>query len=78
MHPAKELLKKDIAEMKMKPKQLRATRKEYEDFTLGVFRQHIYQQRRYNRFVNYLNDQREKKYKIHTCKPVGANDNTMS
>jgi hypothetical protein len=43
---AKKLLKQDIDDGKnrdMKPSELRGTRKEYEEFTLEVFRKHIHQ-----------------------------------
>ena len=47
-HPASELLKNDEASgvaAGMTPKQLRMSRKEYQDFPLPVFRKHIYQER---------------------------------
>lgn len=82
MHQAKFLLQQDMDEKKhleMKPRILRETRDEYKMFTLDVFRGHIYQQKRANRFILYLNDNREQKKKIHSCKPpVGADDDTMA
>lgn len=81
-HPAKLLLRKDVAERKnktMKPKQLQASRDEYKDFPLEKFRPHIYQENRRRRFCNYLNDKRVIEKNIHCCKPpVGDNDTTMA
>lgn len=61
-HPAQELLRKDVADMKhkeMKPQALQASRHEYQVFDSKVFRDHIYQEIRRNKFMNYLNDKRE-------------------
>ena len=80
-HPAKYLLREDVAAMKhtkMKPSQLRLTRDEYKEFGLKEFRQHVYQENRRRRFCNWLNERRQKQKKIHCCKPpVGPNDNTL-
>ena len=46
-HVAKKLLKKDVTAEKykeMNPKELRESRKEYQDFTPAVFRKHIHQE----------------------------------
>ncbi|CAJ1929269.1 unnamed protein product [Cylindrotheca closterium] len=81
-HPAKLLLRQDVAEGKhntMKPEQLQQTKNEYRDFSLTEFRRHIYQENRRRRFINYLNDKRENRKTIHCCKaPVDANDETLT
>ena len=49
--------------MSMSPMTLRASRKEYSDFELGIFRQHIYQEVRRQKFVYFLNVKRAEKQK---------------
>lgn len=57
MHPAKQVLRDDIRagrHLTMTPAALQATREEYRAFDKVKFRQRIYQEIRYQKFVNYL------------------------
>jgi len=57
MHPAKALLRADVQagrHLTMKPEDLQATREEYMEFDKVKFRHRIYQEIRYQKFVNYL------------------------
>ena len=66
VHAAKPLLQEDVRmkrHMSMSPMTLRASRKEYSDFELGIFRQHIYQEVRRQKFVYFLNVKRAEKQK---------------
>jgi len=65
-HPAQVLLKEDVKNKRHKgvrPSAFRLTRKEYQEFELDVFRNHIYQEIRLRRFYNYLRFKREEKEK---------------
>ena len=67
MHPAKELLRDDVKNKRyanMSIKAFRLTRDEYKVFTIEVFRRRFYQAIRYQKFVNYLEDQRKRKGKL--------------
>ena len=60
---AKELLREDVSKKihkKMTPSQLRASRDKYKSFSNSVFKQRIYQEVRYQKYLNYLNQKREK------------------
>lgn len=60
---AKELLREDVAKKRhenMTPSELRASRDEYRPFTNTVFKQRIYQEIRYQKYIYYLNQKREK------------------
>ena len=62
MSEAKELLRKDVkAKMheKMIPSKLQATRDEYLAFKPEIFKQRIYQEVRYQKYLNYLEKKRE-------------------
>ena len=62
---AERLLKLDIdANMHqlMKPKELRTTRPEYEEFLLTTFRKHIHQETRSRKFIEYCKAMSQKKY----------------
>lgn len=62
--PAQPLLRKDIEaklHVNKTPTQLWATRREYKKFSPDKFRERIYQEIRYQRFVMYLERKREKK-----------------
>jgi hypothetical protein len=66
VHAAKPLLQEDVRmkrQMSMSPMTLRASRKEYADFDLGIFRQHIYQEVRRQKFIYFLNFKRAEKQK---------------
>ncbi|CAJ1951065.1 unnamed protein product [Cylindrotheca closterium] len=83
-HKANKLLRQDVGELRQKkehmtPKKLQATRDEYKEFPLKIFRQHMYQEIRRCKFCNHLHDRREAKKIIHICKPaVGATDDTLT
>ena len=60
---AKELLREDVANKiheRLTPLQLKNTRDEYAPFTLEVFKQRIYQEVRYQKYLFYLNQKRDK------------------
>ncbi|KAL7537677.1 hypothetical protein ACHAXR_011646 [Thalassiosira sp. AJA248-18] len=62
-HPASYLLKKDVTSglaCSLKPADLRAHRKEYQDFPLTEFRKHIYQEQRDQREAGYWITKRNK------------------
>jgi hypothetical protein len=66
VHPAKPLLQEDVRmkrNLSMSPMALKATRQEYGDFDLGIFRQHIYQEVRRQKFIYFLNIKRAEKQK---------------
>lgn len=55
-HPAKDLLAEDVESglaYELKPELLRATRKEYQDFSLYSFRKHIHQEKEKQRATPY-------------------------
>lgn len=61
-HKAQELLVQDMADGKheeMTPMQLRQTRAEYREFPLDVFRSHIYQDIRTEKWLKYLKKARK-------------------
>jgi hypothetical protein len=63
-HKAKKLLAEDVKSgkaYKMKPKELWSTKKEYKDFPLDVFRNHIHQEKRFQREGPYWQLKRNKK-----------------
>lgn len=64
LHPAKFLLREDIKNKlhkTMEPEVFRNTRQEYLDFGQDIFRQRIYQEIRYQKYCNHLEDKRKKK-----------------
>lgn len=66
VHPAKPLLQEDVhmkRHLEMSPMVLKATRREYGDFDLKTFRQHIYQEVRRQKFIYFLNVKRAEKQK---------------
>ena len=63
LHPAKLLLRKDVAERKhlmMKPMELQETRPEYLLFDRRKFKERIYQEVRRVKFINWLEISRKK------------------
>jgi hypothetical protein len=69
VHPAKPLLQEDVRmkrHLEMSPMVLKTTRREYGDFDLQTFRQHIYQEVRRQKFIYFLNVKRAEKLKQHT------------
>lgn len=63
-HPAQKLLRQDIKNSVHEgktPHALRLTRPEYQQFSIQVFRQRIYQEIRRAKFVNHMNQERLKK-----------------
>jgi len=71
LHPAKDLLRQDVAEKKhrvLTPQELWRSRMEYQDFDKSIFRNRIYQAVRREKFLNYLQQQREEG-KLIRCKP---------
>lgn len=72
LHPARDLLRKDV-EMNLDkvidPSALWTTRKEYQDFDKNYFRRRIYQTRRRQKFINYLNHKRQVKKQVVSVKP---------
>ena len=63
-HPAQKHLRADIKASRhksMTPMQLHASRPEYQDFKLGVFKQRISQEIRRQKFVYYLEDKQFEK-----------------
>jgi hypothetical protein len=68
LHPAKLLLREDIkagAHAEMVPSQFQGTRAEYEEFDRDIFRQRIYQEERYQKYRNWLDDKRTGKQRAH-------------
>ncbi|CAJ1945189.1 unnamed protein product [Cylindrotheca closterium] len=66
MTDAKKLLREDVARGLHKgitPKQFQSSRKAYHPFKARKFKERIYQEVRYQKFVAYLADKREKKLK---------------
>jgi hypothetical protein len=64
LHPAKKLLREDIiagAHVGMVPTKFQATRVEYQKFDGDIFRQRIYQEERYQKYLNWLEDKRTAK-----------------
>lgn len=64
MSPAQSLLEDDIKNKRhrgMKPSAFRATRPEFTEWELDIFRQRIYQEERRQKFINYLNWKRQEK-----------------
>lgn len=60
VHPAKELLRKDVERMRhqmMKPSELQHTRPEYMEFKPKIFRERIYQEIRRWKFCNWRKKQ---------------------
>ena len=68
LDPAKLLLRKDIAagvHAEMTPSQFQGTRAEYQEFDRDIFRQRIYQEERYQKYLNFLGDKRTEKQRLH-------------
>jgi hypothetical protein len=68
LHAAKLLLREDIkagAHVEMLPSQFQGTRTEYQEFDLDIFRQRIYQEERYQKYWNWLEDKRIEKQRAH-------------
>ena len=68
LHPAKLLLREDIkagAHVGIVPSEFQGTRDEYEEFDLDIFRQRIYQEERYQKYLNWLEDKRTEKQRVH-------------
>jgi hypothetical protein len=68
LHPAKQLLREDIkagAHVGMAPKQFQETRAEYQEFDRDIFRQRIYQEERYQKYLNWLEEKRTTKRRAH-------------
>ena len=64
LHPAKMMLRHDVRNgrhEKMTPGQLQDSRAVYEPFFKEIFRQRIYQEVRYQKYCNWLEDKRTKK-----------------
>jgi hypothetical protein len=49
----------------MVPSQFQRTRAEYEEFDPDIFRQRIYQEERYQKYWNWLDDKRTGKQRVH-------------
>jgi hypothetical protein len=68
LHPAKLLLREDIkagAHVEMVPSKFQRTRAEYKEFDPDIFRQRIYQEERYQKYRNWLEDKRTEKQRAH-------------
>ena len=68
LHPAKLLLCEDIkagAHVEMVPSKFQQTRVEYKEFDPDIFRQRIYQEERYQKYQNWLEDKRTEKQRAH-------------
>jgi hypothetical protein len=68
LHPAKLLLREDIkagAHAELVPSQFQGTRAEYQEFDRDIFRQRIYQEERYQKYRNWLEDKRTEKRRAH-------------
>jgi hypothetical protein len=53
------------AHVEMLPSQFQGTRTEYQEFDLDIFRQRIYQEERYQKYWNWLEDKRTEKQRAH-------------
>jgi hypothetical protein len=65
-HIAQNLLRRDVKyglQNIIAPMQLRRARPQYQEFSLDIFRQHIYQEVRRQKFLSYLEIKRSKKKK---------------
>ena len=63
VHPAKKLLQMDVAKgvhKRLTPSKLRRTRPAYMEFKYRIFKHRIYQEERRSKFLNYLEQKREK------------------
>ena len=63
LHPAKLLLHADVIagkHLSMTPRELQLTNVSYQMFEPDIFRQRIYQEVRYSKFVNHLEERRAK------------------
>ena len=63
LHPVRLLLGADIIagkHLSMTPRELQMTNVSYQMFEPDIFRQRIYQEVRYSKFVNYLKERRTK------------------
>ena len=61
LHPAKQLLREDVkagTHVGMAPKQFQETRAEYQEFGRNIFRQRIYLEERYQKYLNWLEEKR--------------------
>jgi hypothetical protein len=68
LHEAKALLRADVKAGKhssMVPSHFQGTRTEYEEFDGDIFRQRIYQEERYQKYLNWLESKRTKKLDEH-------------
>jgi hypothetical protein len=68
LHEAKALLRADVKAGKhasMVPSHFQGTRTEYEEFDGDIFRQRIYQEERYQKYLNWLETKRTKKLDEH-------------
>ena len=68
LHPAKKLLREDVkagAHVGMAPKQFQETRAEYQEFDRDIFRQQSYQEERYQKYLNWLEEKRTTKRRAH-------------
>jgi hypothetical protein len=68
LHPAKLLLRGDImagVHAEMVPSQFQGTRAEYKEFDSDIFRQRIYQEERFQKYWNWLDDKRTEKQREH-------------
>ena len=64
MHPAKKLLRRDVLNGRhanITPSQLRELEPEYKEFDKTEFKRRLYQEIRYNKFLNYLEKKRQDK-----------------
>ena len=77
VHPAKNLLRMDVAKgvhLKLTPMALRKTRPAYMAFKLDVFRDRIYQEVRRVRYYNYLKLKEEEAKKKLNVAPISPMD----
>jgi hypothetical protein len=61
LHEAKKLLRADVKagnQVPMVPSEFQGTRTEYEEFDADIFRQRIYQEERYQKYLNWLESKR--------------------
>ena len=61
LHAAKDLLRADVKAGKqapLVPSEFQGTRTEYEEFDADIFRQRIYQEERYQKYLNWLESKR--------------------
>jgi hypothetical protein len=64
LHPAKQLLREDIiagAHVGMVPTKFQVTRAKYQEFDGNILWQRIYQEERYQKYLNWLEDKRTAK-----------------